>query len=538
MSKSDSKKKRIRIGLIILLVLVILLAGIQIFFSFYLDTYVENRLTSLVSDQSNEQYELKMDELDLSVWGRSFEMENIRLHPTDTSSSAPKIELDGFSINGIQFIPYLFNGDIQVGEIELSAPHIAIVQNSPDSLIFLKSSGSSSSKNRKPPDIEADQFEIDNATVNYWKADQTEKRGEIHDFDFSVTEIRVDSASLEKAAFIEFGDIQTSSGKIHYELNSGLYAFESSGIHFSTEELDEFGSIDSLQLIPQYPRYDFYQAAGHQTDRIDLMVEEVLFRKPDIKKMKQGEFLLEKLTIEKANLDVFRSKELPRPHHKPKPMAHAAFKNLNNSVTIDTIEVNQTNISYTEQRPEVNEPGTVTFANLNGTFTDVTNDSAAISQQHNTKLDVTADVMNEARLEAHFVFPMHRNGSHTAEGSLGSMDVEQLNPILVPVGKIRAETGMIHSLEFEMDLGPQTSGGWVELEYSDLKIEVLDAENVEEGGDQFFKTLLANLLKVKDSNNEEPLRRGEVSFERIEYKAIFNYWWKSLSSGLKENIGM
>lgn len=257
-----------------------------------------------------------------------------------------------------------------------------------------------------------------------------------------------------------------------------------------------------------------------------------------MKKLKQGELELEKLSIEGANFDVFRSKALPRPHQNPKQMAHIAFKELKYPITVDTISVNQANISYIEHKPDIPEPGTVTFANLNGTFMDVTNDSASISQEHNLYLDVTAQVMNEARLSAHFVFPMHKNGSHTVKGSLGSLDVEKLNPILEPVAKIRAASGQIHSLEFDMDLGPQTSDGWVQLVYSDLRIEVLDAENVEEGGSQFFKTLLANLLKVKDSNNEDPLRKGEVSFERIEYKAIFNYWWKSLSSGLKDNIGM
>ena len=490
----------------------------------------------MVSEKSNGQYELKMEELGVSVWGRTFSMENIHLHPTDTSSTAPKIDLEEFSVTGIRYLPYLFNGKIDVGGIQLRGPHVNFVQDSPDSLTFLKSSDSTTSGDSQPPVIEAEQFEIVNASADYWKVDQSETRGEIHDFNFRLSDIRVDSASLAQAPYFNFEDIQTTSGEIQYELNSGFYTIKTSGIDISTSEGS--GTVDSLQLIPEYPRYDFYQAVGYQTDRIDLTIEELLLENPDMKKLKQGEFELEKLSIDGAILDVFRSKALPRPHHNPKKMAHVAFKELKYSITVDTISVNQANISYTEHKPGVPEAGTVTFANLNGTFTDVTNDSAAISQGHNVYLDVTTEVMNEAELRAHFVFPMDKNGSHTAQGSLGSMDVEKLNPILEPVAKIRAASGLIHSLEFEMDLGPQTSDGWVQLAYSDLRIEVLDAENVEEGGSQFFKTFLANIWKVKNHNNEEPLRRGDVSFERVEYKAIFNYWWKSLSSGLKKNIGM
>jgi hypothetical protein len=53
-----------------------------------------------------------------------------------------------------------------------------------------------------------------------------------------------------------------------------------------------------------------------------------------------------------------------------------------------------------------------------------------------------------------------------------------------------------------------------------------------------LKTFLANILKIKRNNNKEPFRRGEVSLERDDQKSIFSYWWKSLSTGLKDNVGI
>lgn len=535
MSADNSKQKGIRVGLAIIIVILVLLGGIQLFLSFYLDSFVENRLTSAVDERTNGQYELKTDDLNLNIWNRSFVMQNVSLRPVDTASTAPKINLEEFRVSRIGFIPYLFRGKIQVGDVQVLKPAVSFVQSSSDSLTFLQSRNTITT-GKKLPEIEIDQFVIENGSVTYWKPGQDTARGGLHDFHLNISDIRVDSASRKSAPYFKFADIQTRSGKIHYELDNGFYTVETDGMDFSTAE--DYGSVDSLRLIPKYPRYEFYQAVGHQTDRIDLTVEKLLFENPDIETLNQGKIKLEKLAIENANLDVFRSKELARPHKQPKKLAFVAFKDLNIPITIDTIAVNQANISYTEQLEKVTEPGTVTFANVNGTFTDVTNDSAAISRGHIITLDVTSEVMNAALLEAHFEFPMHKNGSHTASGHLGRLDTEQLNPILVPVGLIRAESGIIHSLDFEMNLGPQTSSGWVQLVYSDLKIDVLDAENVEVGGRQFFKSILANLLKVKDNNDEEPLRKGEVSFERVEYKAIFNYWWKSLASGLKDNIGI
>jgi hypothetical protein len=215
-----------------------------------------------------------------------------------------------------------------------------------------------------------------------------------------------------------------------------------------------------------------------------------------------------------------------------------AFKDLSIPVTIDTIAIHQSEISYSEHRQDVSRPGTVTFANVNGTFADVTNDSVAVSQGHKIIVDVTSDVMGAAKLDVHFELPMNENGGHSARGTLASMQAEQLNPILEPVGLVRAENGTLHSLQFFMDLGTESSSGWVQLVYSDLKIAVLDSENVDQGGRQWLKTFLANVLKIKRNNNEEPFRRGEIAMDRVPTKSIFSYWWKSLSTGLKDNVGI
>lgn len=146
--------------------------------------------------------------------------------------------------------------------------------------------------------------------------------------------------------------------------------------------------------------------------------------------------------------------------------------------------------------------------------------------------------MDKALLTAHFEFPMHLAESHSVQGTLESLRAEDLNLILEPVGMVRAKSGTLHSLQFLMDLGAENATGWVQLVYSDLKIEVLNEDHVNDGGRLRFKTFLANALKVKNDNIKEPFRRGEVSKERVHTKSIFSYWWKSLSTGLKDNIGM
>lgn len=536
MSSKNTRQKILEIGLWMGLALVLILAGVQVFLSFYLNDFVESRLVNTVSEQTMNQYQLDMEDLTLSVWNRKIELNGVSLHPANSSSTAPRVELDQFSITGIQFFSYLLNGSINFGDVQVIKPVVTLTENSPDSLTFLNRPGDSSNQT-KPPDITVDRFIVDGGSVNYQTSKQDSSRAELHDLDLTISKVRVESTSRLNPPFFDFETITTSTGNMRYTFKSGLYALEFHQTNYSATE--NVASIDSLKLVPQYPRYEFAQQIGHQKDRISLIVRQVRLENPDTNTLKTGELIADKFIIDRAELDVFHSKRLPDAPERVKTFPHIAFKNLKFPVTIDTIAINQSEISYSEHLPDVERPGTVTFANVNGAFTNVTNDSTTISNGHEIILDVTSDVMGAAKLDVNFVLPMNQDGGHTARGTLASMQATQLNAILEPVGLVRAERGNIHSLQFLMDLGAGSATGWTQLVYSDLKIAMLDSEDVNSGdGTKWFKSLLANLLKIEEDNEEQPFRRGKIAKEREPTKSIFNYWWKSLSTGLKDNVGL
>jgi len=536
MSPNNTRPKFLKVGLAILLIFLLFLAGIQVFLSYYLDDLVENRLSNAVSEHTLNQYQLQIDELTLSVWNRKMDLKGVSLHPTNSSSTAPKIEFDQFSITGIQFLPYLWNGSVSIADVHFLNPTARIVENSPDSLVFLNQTTDSLSNQTDPPNITVGRFIVVGGSVNLQTSDQSSSRAELHDFNLMISGIRMDSTSRLNFPYFDFESFTTSSGNFRYAFKNGLYAIESNQTEYSTTA--NIASLDSLKLIPQYPRYEFARKIGHQKDRISLTVGQLLLENPDIESLKSGKLIADRFTINAADLDVFHSKLVPDGPDRVKTFPHMAFKNLKFPVTIDTIAINQSEIRYSEHLPDVNRPGTVTFSNVNGMFANVTNDSITVSGGHEITLDVSSDVMGVAKLDAYFVLPMNEEGDHTARGTLASMQATQLNPILEPVGLIRTERGTIHSLQFLMDLKANSASGWTQLVYSDLKIAVLDSDHVNSGGRKWLKSVLANLLRIKENNDKEPFRRGEISKEREETKSMFSYWWKSLSIGLKDNIGL
>jgi len=74
------------------------------------------------------------------------------------------------------------------------------------------------------------------------------------------------------------------------------------------------------------------------------------------------------------------------------------------------------------------------------------------------------------------------------------------------------------------------------INYEDLKFKGLKKEKSREKDD--LKTLLINTIVRNDKDKDVPRekRTGTISFERDRKRQIFNFWWKSLLSGIKGSV--
>jgi hypothetical protein len=115
--------------------------------------------------------------------------------------------------------------------------------------------------------------------------------------------------------------------------------------------------------------------------------------------------------------------------------------------------------------------------------------------------------------------------------------MEVLNPALKYLALVQITSGKIDSINFKMELGPQKSVGVLKMDYSNLYIKMIDIGMKGKKDEDEIKTFLANILAIEEKD-EPPLRNANISYERVLHKSIFNYWWKSLLSGLKNCIGL
>jgi len=152
-------------------------------------------------------------------------------------------------------------------------------------------------------------------------------------------------------------------------------------------------------------------------------------------------------------------------------------------------------------------------------------------------MDATTRVMDNGELDVSFQFPLNED-YHTINGRLKQMNATDLNHALEPIASVRIESGNISTLRFEMRMGKTEAVGFLEVIYDDLKISVLDVETGDKNIRSRITSFLANHLKIKKDNVADDPRMGTVSYQREPEKSFFNYWWKSLRTGLKTSIGI
>src|SRR5690606_33347546 len=138
--------------------------------------------------------------------------------------------------------------------------------------------------------------------------------------------------------------------------------------------------------------------------------------------------------------------------------------------------------------------------------------------------------MDQAAADARFNF----------SGSLGRMDMRELNSLSRNMSLAEIQSGTIQKAEFNVDANWCNSSGQLKLYYNNLKIDVLKRD---ESNDSLktrgLLSALANTLIIRDDNpgKDGQLRIGQTLARRPDSGSFFNLMWRSIFEGLKESVG-
>lgn len=201
---------------------------------------------------------------------------------------------------------------------------------------------------------------------------------------------------------------------------------------------------------------------------------------------------------------------------------------------LDTLRIKQSYIEYAELGPKSDEPGVIYFDDLYASAYNLTNEKELLEAQA-PMVDAQARFMGKGLLEVQFqFFPLTPDFQYAYHGHLGEFAIENANEMVDPRLSLVLETGMVHSLSFNVKANNQLSEGEMDFHYNNLNAYV---HNTETHRKKKFLSFVARVVTHKNNMpSEKNYRQGNIYFEQIQEKPFFHNVWQSVFSGIRSTV--
>lgn len=540
---------------IFIIVLLILFVG-----SWYLSRHwkpiLNERLQALVSSSTDSLYQLSYDEFDFSWYSGNAYLTNVSLTPVkevyeklkitgDAPDNQYSVQIKSIKIKNFHPTRLYKQRKLNIEEIMVQDPTILVMNEN------LPKNDSIQPKEKKTPyqklsrflkELHVDDFTINNLNFTYQNNTLEEpKETKLKNINIAVHDFLIDSLSQHDSSRVYY-----SSG-LNFKMDSyqiatrdSMYYINLSAIDFSTT--DKRLKIDRLELEPRQSKKDFYKVGEKSGERFDLAFDSLLIKGINVPELLNNQrFHAGKVNIAKGSVEVYNNTNYARPPANKKGKdPHQQLQKLAWRLNIDTLNLLNTDIVYEELSKVTQKTGKLSFNNSTILFTNITNDSLAISHNPIMSVAMQTKFMNAAALQTNFHFDLASDiGAFEFQGKLNAMNGRTLNSVLIPLAEVEINSANIRSLAFNFKANEKDARGTVNFRYNDLKVRLLMLE--EEG---VIKSKIASTVAnsfIINSSNPTALGEfipGTVYYRRPSTYSIFKFMWKSIFQGVKTSVGV
>lgn len=490
--------------------------------------YISNRLENELQNQQIGSYILKSKEVRVNLFSNKI---NLRDVTVENSHEGNFLSIPEANAQGIAIIPWLLYNEITINSVSIQSPEYISHQILPD--------------NEAEADIEPDTTQTRKINA------VTVEKINIYNLSFLIKNqmINNDDSLMWFNSSLELWNLKLnnpteilqfnnhSAERIHfsiqnftYPLPGDLYILNFDSLTFDTKP--ETLVLQNLQLTTLPSKDEIGSITGEETEWFDISLNQLELYGIDIGAMlKDSAIIFRKAVLAKLDAHIFRDKRPPFPEKPDTRLPMEMLENLPVHFHSDSVLITGSNVVYEELGEESTETGWVSFNNLYATVYNLSTLSDSVNGP--TAMSAQAMVMNQALLQAEFIFPNDKHSSqYKASGNLAPISFAAFNSITKPAAFIRINDGMLNRLDFDFSYNNDNSTGKLFMEYENLSISILDKDD---GSEKKFKTFLTQTFILNQNNKETDnlYQEGTISFERDKKRSVFNYWWKSLLSGIQ-----
>jgi hypothetical protein len=501
---------------IIVSFVLIVISASAFFATRYLPAFLHRTLKEKVSSLQEDGIYIRYDSLQLSLRDRTMSIDTISI---DIPKERLSADIYGCNVRSFNLLRLIFRKDIHLGAITADIVKFSIskkkekvrvagepVKNS-DVYIFINTIAIKQAFFRTADSVARDTMALKSAinieglTINNTNEEQP----------ITVRKVDMDSLVVDFPFYtFAFGHLQLD--RDHKRLN-----------------------IDTLRIRPRFSKHEHARRMRVEDDRFHGMITSFAM---DGLNFATGDSVFINATSVKFKLllDVFRNKHYSFPRRNYMPLPVDALAKLPFDLNIDTLRLVDSRISYEEVGEEADSSGTIYFDKLKAGIFHISTDKTLPP----AFLEASSSFMGKGKLVMTCQFSNTKEPA-IVKGSLSNFPLVSMNDMLGPQAKIQVESGTMLKLNFSFKFNDIRSDGAVDMSYKDLRIASLRKDKDKDKAVRNNLLTLAINTFIKDDAGRYVTgekQTGVILFYRDRKKAIFNYWWKSVFSGIKSSFAL
>ena len=539
-----------------ILVFSFLLAGFAIYINLQWRPYLTGRIKEAISTSTDGLYSIRFDKVSVNVLTGKVSFKKIEFIPNIgvyqrmiMKGSAPRhlfiVEVAGLDLERVHPFQVYFKRELELSSVLINRPKVSMIYRDlpGKTMAALDKRNAYQRLSKYLRSIKIDKIDFHDSDFQY--IDKSVKRNQVtrlKNLDIGIAGLLIDSASqFNNTKLYYTDDISVRLDDYAYQTPDGLYDVTVKEFSASTRRKNA-NALD-VKLIPRYNEMAFAAKLKSRKGRYNLRFDEVQLEGIDFKAFNTDRRLIaSRLTVSNSNASIFLNKAIPKGKGEPTlSFPQIALRRMTLNTRIDSVFLRNARIAYSEYTPQTKMKGTIFFDHIDGSISNITNDSAALTKNKISRTNITGLIMGRGRLNVTLDLNLtSKAAAFDLKGSVGNMDGELVNKMLKPLTLVEIDGGFIEQMQFQFSGDTLGSRGRLALKYDDLKISLLARNENSRLRKMNIASMAANILVLKNENPSpgESLRRASIRYSRPDSVSFISMIWKGMLVGLKETIGL
>jgi len=369
-----------------------------------------------------------------------------------------------------------------------------------------------------------------------WKSLQLRKPIQDGFFEIADCSGRVKDFSLHMSAREKNYSLENIIDRM--SLTGGRFFYANDAISASISNIsgsvnEEGIELKGIEIKPKATLKSFLKTSPWQKDYLTFNCDRVVLKNIDTRAfLEDTSLMVRSVYLQNPRISSYRDKNIAFQHGIEKLMPTKLIAGIKTPVQIDTVHISGAFINVHEISQVTKREGIVPLKGIDALFKNVTNRP---EDKDSLIINITGRVLDynirKFRYAESYNDPL---SGFRMNYSISPMYLPSLTEVTNPLTAVEVTRGYADTLYATITGNKYATFGEMNFYYHNLRVRILNKKDVlKKNVFLGFETFIANSILIKSNNNKQ----ASLFFVRDREKFIFNYWVKTLFSGLFASTG-